>query len=332
MAFHEHSEGMVARRVSVSAQLRRAIDDSELELHYQPIWSLGDGPEIDGVEALLRWRHPDRGLMRPRSFMNLAEQSSVSDEISTWVLSEVCRHAAGWPLAGLTPRICINVSHPQLLIPGLAERFSAEVSRHGLDPGRFIIELTESAWTVDADETLAAMADLRTAGRRWPLTTSEPATAPCRACVIWPLTSSRSIAGCSPTSPTNAAPPACCGRSSIWPGPARPRSSPRAWRIVSSWPYSPRSASPSPRASCSESRAPHHEMTALLQRRAARRPPGGLASTASLRRPMAVPKQKQSHARTTQRRSQHKITAPDLQRVPAVPQPPASASRLPCLR
>ena len=112
VVFHEHSEGMVARRVSVATQLRRAIDDSELELHYQPIWSLGDRPEIDGVEALLRWRHPDRGLMAPRSFMDLADQSSVSDEIFRLVVSEACRHAAGWHGAGLTPRISVNVSHP----------------------------------------------------------------------------------------------------------------------------------------------------------------------------------------------------------------------------
>jgi diguanylate cyclase (GGDEF)-like protein/PAS domain S-box-containing protein len=164
VAFHQPSEAIIARRVSVSAQLRRAMSNSELELHYQPIWRLGAERGIDGVEALLRWRHPERGMLRPRSFMHLVNQSSVSEDMIEWGLNEVCRHAAAWHGAGLTPRISINISHPQLLTPGFGERFAAGVSRHGLDPSRFIIELTESAWTVDAGETLAVVADLRAAG------------------------------------------------------------------------------------------------------------------------------------------------------------------------
>jgi diguanylate cyclase (GGDEF)-like protein/PAS domain S-box-containing protein len=164
VAFHVPSEAIVARRVSVSAQLRRAMSNSELELHYQPIWRLGAERGIDGVEALLRWRHPERGMLRPGSFMNLVNQSSVTEHVTEWVLNEVCRHAAAWHEAGLTPRISINISHPQLRTPGFGERFAAGVSRHGLDASRFIIELTESAWTVDAGETLAVVADLRAAG------------------------------------------------------------------------------------------------------------------------------------------------------------------------
>ncbi|MGH2867631.1 MAG: putative bifunctional diguanylate cyclase/phosphodiesterase [Solirubrobacteraceae bacterium] len=164
VAFHQASEAIVARRLSVAAELRRAISTSELELHYQPIWRLGAERVIDGVEALLRWRHPERGMLRPRSFMNVVNESSVSEEVTEWVLNEVCRHAAAWREDGLTPRISINISYPQLLTPGFGERFAAGVSRHGLDASRFIIELTESAWGVDSGETLAVVADLRAAG------------------------------------------------------------------------------------------------------------------------------------------------------------------------
>ncbi|MGI9184001.1 MAG: putative bifunctional diguanylate cyclase/phosphodiesterase [Solirubrobacteraceae bacterium] len=169
LAFHQPSAEIVAQRVSVSAQLRRAMSSSELELHYQPIWRLGGERGIDGVEALLRWRHPERGLLRLRSFMSLVNQSSITEssiteDVTEWVLDEVCRHAAAWYESGLTPRISINISYAQLLTPGFGERFAAGVSRYGLDASRFIIELTESAWTVDAGETLAVVADLRAVG------------------------------------------------------------------------------------------------------------------------------------------------------------------------
>jgi len=164
VAFHETSDAIVARRVSVSSQLRQAMSSSELELHYQPVWRLGSERMIDGVEALMRWRHPDRGLLRPRSFMNLADQSSVSDDVIDWVLNEVCGHAARWRDLGLDPQISVNVSHPQLLAPGFTDRFVAYLDRYGLAPGGFTIELTESAWTVDAAETLAVVRELRAAG------------------------------------------------------------------------------------------------------------------------------------------------------------------------
>jgi diguanylate cyclase (GGDEF)-like protein/PAS domain S-box-containing protein len=164
VAFHEPSETIPARRVSVSAQLRRAMTNSELELHYQPIWHLGAERGIDGVEALLRWRHPERGMLRPGSFMTLADQSGASDDIIGWVLREVCGHAGDWNERGLAPRISLNISTPQLLTPGFGERFASEVSERGLGASRFIIELTESAWTVDSGEALAVVADLRAAG------------------------------------------------------------------------------------------------------------------------------------------------------------------------
>jgi EAL domain-containing protein (putative c-di-GMP-specific phosphodiesterase class I) len=148
----------------VSAQLRRAITGSELELHYQPVWTLAPERGITGVEALLRWRHPDRGLLRPESFIALAEHSAVGDDLVEWVLREACQDALTWRNDGLAPRLSLNVSSHQLLTSDFGARFRRALGDYDLDPGRFTIELAESAWSVDAADTRAALADLRAAG------------------------------------------------------------------------------------------------------------------------------------------------------------------------
>ena len=167
LAFHQPAGNLVAKRASVSAQLRHAMTEAQLELHYLPIWRIGAERSVHGVEALLRWRHPERGLLRPGSFMDLADQSAVADDVIDWVLAEACRHAAGWRRAGLVPPVSLNMSHNQLLADNFAERFVAVLGEHGLEPGHFLIELTESAWTVDPEETLAVVASLRRAGTRF---------------------------------------------------------------------------------------------------------------------------------------------------------------------
>ena len=164
LAFHRSTEAIIARRSSVSAQLRRAIELSELELHYQPVWRLGAEPGVTAVEALLRWRHPDRGLLTPDAFIALAEHSAVGADLVDWVLQQVCRDTGRWRDSGLHPRVCLNVSQHQLLASDFAARMQETLRGHELDPRSFVIELTESAWTVDATETLAALADLRAAG------------------------------------------------------------------------------------------------------------------------------------------------------------------------
>jgi diguanylate cyclase (GGDEF)-like protein/PAS domain S-box-containing protein len=161
LAFHERSDAILSRRASLSTQLRRAITHSELELQYQPVWSLGDRRAIVGVEALLRWQHPDHGQLRPDAFINTAEQSIAGDELVRWVLREACRQGREWRDCGLTPRIGVNVSHQQLLAPGYVPLFLDHVRAAGLDPGSFMIELTESAWTIDAADTLAVLRTLR---------------------------------------------------------------------------------------------------------------------------------------------------------------------------
>src|SRR5262249_37079519 len=117
LVFHQRSDTLASRRSSMTAQLRTAIEAGEMEIHYQPVRLLTPSREISGVEALLRWRHPDRGLLTPDAFMNLADQSTVGDELMAWVLDECCRQAREWRVQDLTPIIGVNISPHQLLAP-----------------------------------------------------------------------------------------------------------------------------------------------------------------------------------------------------------------------
>jgi EAL domain-containing protein (putative c-di-GMP-specific phosphodiesterase class I) len=116
------------------------------------------------VEALLRWRHPERGLLLPELFLHAAEQSTVGDELTDWVVQELGRHATAWRAAGLRPLTGINVSPHQLRTRDFTARLLAELESHDLNPRDFVVELTESAWTVDALGTLTAIQGLQTAG------------------------------------------------------------------------------------------------------------------------------------------------------------------------
>jgi diguanylate cyclase (GGDEF)-like protein/PAS domain S-box-containing protein len=169
IAFHERSEAILSRRAGLSAQLHRAMAAGELELHYQPLWHLGARREIAGVEALLRWRHPDHGMLRPDAFINLAEQSLAGDELVSWVLAQACEQTRRWRDLGLALTVDVNVAPQQLLAPGYSARFVEQIRACGLAPSDFVIELTESAWSVDSAEMLQVIAELRALGTKFAL-------------------------------------------------------------------------------------------------------------------------------------------------------------------
>ena len=164
LVFHQRSDTLASRRSSMTAQLRNAIDAREMEIHFQPVWTLTPSRHISGLEALLRWRHPDRGLLTPDVFMNLADQTTVGDDLMGWVLDECCRQARDWHAEELVPIIGINISPHQLLAPDFAAALVQRVTDNGLSTGNLAIELTESAWTVDSAETLEVIEDLHAAG------------------------------------------------------------------------------------------------------------------------------------------------------------------------
>jgi diguanylate cyclase (GGDEF)-like protein len=152
-------------RLEVAARLRRAIERGELELHHQPIIRLADRA-VMGVESLVRWRDPARGgaLVPPGDFIPVAERTGVIDPLGDWVLREVCRQAREWADAGLKPNVGFNVSPRQLRRPDVARRFAEVVGAHGIEPGRFVLEITESAWSLEASRLLPVLGELRAAG------------------------------------------------------------------------------------------------------------------------------------------------------------------------
>ena len=162
--FHQRPETAGARSASIAAQLRRAIEQGELELQYQPIWRLGEPHELAVLEGLVRWRHPDRGLLAPESFINLADQSTAGDELVSWVAGEAGHQLRTWQAAGPAPMVAINVSSHQLLAPGFADRLHAQLRAGGVAPSSLALELTESAWMVDAGATLEVVDVLRSIG------------------------------------------------------------------------------------------------------------------------------------------------------------------------
>ncbi len=136
----------VQEQLSLDSALRRALERDELRLAFQPLFSAGER-RLVGIETLLRWQHPERGLLGPDLFIPVAEHSTLINEIGTWVIDRACAQQAAWIAQGLTPvRLAINVSGRQILHDHLVEAVSASLSRHGLAGrgGCIELELTES--------------------------------------------------------------------------------------------------------------------------------------------------------------------------------------------
>jgi len=144
---------------SLEGNLRCALERNEFMLMYQPKIALDSG-EISGVEALLRWQHPDRGLIQPLKFVPIAEESGLIVLIGHWVLLEACRQARLWMEAGLPPvRIAVNVSALQFASKDFLSSVRAALISTGMDPYNLELELTETVLMEDAE---AAMQTLRT--------------------------------------------------------------------------------------------------------------------------------------------------------------------------
>ena len=131
-------------RLRLEAELRQAIKLDQLALHYQPVFRATDG-EIESFEALLRWEHPERGLVRPDEFIPVLEQSGLIVEVGTQVLQAACVQTAMWAEAGLGRfRIAVNVSAHQLLVPGFADTVREVLATSGLPPDLLELEITET--------------------------------------------------------------------------------------------------------------------------------------------------------------------------------------------
>ncbi|MCW2540439.1 MAG: hypothetical protein JWN95_2164 [Frankiales bacterium] len=152
-------------RLELRADLQRALRQDELILHYQPTIDLKTGG-IVGFEALVRWRHPSRGIIAPLMFIPMAEESGLIIPLGSWVLRTACRAAVAMQRDGRTPTMSVNVAAAQLAQPGFVELVLEILSDTGLATDRLCLEITESVVLKDLDTITARLTTLRELGIR----------------------------------------------------------------------------------------------------------------------------------------------------------------------
>jgi diguanylate cyclase (GGDEF)-like protein len=153
-------------RLELENGLRRALTHNEFVLHYQPKVDVRSGG-VDSAEALIRWRHPTRGLTAPMDFIPLAEESGLILPIGEWALREACRQAYAWQAAGLRPlRVAVNLSAQQFRQKRLVETVQSALTDARLEPRYLELELTESAVMHDAEQSIETLRQLSDLGVR----------------------------------------------------------------------------------------------------------------------------------------------------------------------
>jgi diguanylate cyclase (GGDEF)-like protein/PAS domain S-box-containing protein len=158
--------GLAASSRGLIADLPAAIAANELFLLYQPVFRIDDGA-VTGVEALVRWRHPERGILTPADFIPLAEQHGLIGLIDAYVLEEACRQLAAWTDANSSWQsrtIAVNLSGSHLREPGLVDRVISVLRRHGVAPARLCLEVTETALIGELDDAHHNIATLSSHG------------------------------------------------------------------------------------------------------------------------------------------------------------------------
>jgi diguanylate cyclase (GGDEF)-like protein/excisionase family DNA binding protein len=166
--FGRDSRRRLLDRLHMETELRRGIDDDQLRLVHQPLVSLEDS-RIVGAEALVRWEHPERGIVMPTDFIPLAEDTGLILPIGAWVIEEACRQLARWSAAGLAaelPYIAVNVSGRQLVEGDLPAVVARALRRTGIEPSRLALEITESVLMERTASPTAVLQDLKALGVR----------------------------------------------------------------------------------------------------------------------------------------------------------------------
>ncbi|OYY89641.1 MAG: hypothetical protein B7Y42_14020, partial [Polaromonas sp. 28-63-22] len=162
--FDPAMQAAATANAALSSQLRQALQDHEFVLHYQP--QVGPGERMLGVEALVRWQHPARGLMGPDAFITQAEESGLILPLGQWVIESACAQLARWALHPQTEAlsIAVNVSARQFRHPEFVESVLKIIRQHGIAPNRLKLELTESLLATGMEVTVAKMGMLKEAG------------------------------------------------------------------------------------------------------------------------------------------------------------------------
>jgi diguanylate cyclase (GGDEF)-like protein/PAS domain S-box-containing protein len=170
VVYEERDEGDAGRKLRMSNELHRAVRENQLVLHYQPYIDMRDMTLV-GTEALVRWRHPERGLLPPGEFIELAEECGLMVELGAWVLREACRQGARWMagravagIEGEPPAMSVNISPQQLSDPGFTDIVASVLVETGFPPERLWLEITEGALMRDPGAAIAILRTLRELG------------------------------------------------------------------------------------------------------------------------------------------------------------------------
>jgi EAL domain-containing protein (putative c-di-GMP-specific phosphodiesterase class I) len=162
-----YAEGMTTAtqdRVRLESELHEALRSGQFELHYQPKVDTTSS-RINSAEALIRWRHPQRGLVSPKDFIPVAEECGLLDAIGEWVLFEACRQGKAWQQEGLRPmRVAVNLAPSQFRLANLVEQIRRALEAAQLDPQYLEVELTESAVMSDAQESIVILESISRMG------------------------------------------------------------------------------------------------------------------------------------------------------------------------
>ncbi|HEY7605140.1 MAG TPA: EAL domain-containing protein, partial [Actinomycetes bacterium] len=161
--FDQAMRARAKRRLAMHSSLHRAVERGEFRVLYQPIHSLRSGRAV-GAEALVRWEHPDRGLIGPGEFIALAEETGLIMAIGTQVLRQACRQARTWQAENRRLAIKVNLSARQFVHPNLAGVVAEILAETGIDPALVYLEITETVLMEDVESTSGALSELKSLG------------------------------------------------------------------------------------------------------------------------------------------------------------------------
>ncbi|WP_439536838.1 bifunctional diguanylate cyclase/phosphodiesterase [Methyloversatilis sp.] len=161
--FDQSMSANASERLALQGSLHHAIESRQFVLHYQPQIEVASG-RLVGVEALVRWQHPERGLVPPNSFIPIAEESDLIIKLGEWILQEACWQLSRWKDQGLMLRVSVNLSARQLRSKNLLYQVEDTLNRHGLRPGELELEITESVAMDNPEATLRMLGQLRELG------------------------------------------------------------------------------------------------------------------------------------------------------------------------
>jgi diguanylate cyclase (GGDEF)-like protein len=164
LVYVSHDEDPL-QKLSLTTRLRRAVEAQDWVLHYQPIVELDSG-HVRGVEALVRWQDPNGGIVPPGEFIPLAEELGLIEAIGDWVVGELARQQSAWRAAGLDLEVGFNVSPRELWSVHLPDRVLGRLRAEGVDPGKVIVEITESTAMTDPERTQRILTELHAWGLR----------------------------------------------------------------------------------------------------------------------------------------------------------------------